>query len=48
MDWGDKLLAYDKIYPVPLFLAQGSKDRLVALALSSGAEHKNRTNHTNP
>ena len=29
MDWGDTLQAYDKPYPVPLFLAQGSEDRLV-------------------
>lgn len=29
MDWGDTLQAYDKAYPVPLFLAQGSEDRLV-------------------
>ena len=29
MDWGDTLQAYDKPYPVSLFLAQGSEDRLV-------------------
>ncbi len=29
MDWGDALQAYDKPYPVPLFVAQGSEDRLV-------------------
>ena len=29
MDWGDALSAYNKPYPVPLFLAQGSEDRLV-------------------
>lgn len=29
MDWGDFLSAYDLAYPVPLFLAQGSEDRLV-------------------
>ncbi len=29
MDWGNTIAAYDKTYPVPLFLAQGSEDRLV-------------------
>lgn len=29
MDWGNFLSAYDKEYPVPLFLAQGTEDRLV-------------------
>lgn len=29
MDWGDHLSAYTDEYPVPLFLAQGSEDRLV-------------------
>ena len=29
MDWGDFLSAYDQEYPVPLFLAQGSDDKLV-------------------
>lgn len=29
MDWGDRMLAYDKPYPVPLCIAQGTDDRLV-------------------
>lgn len=29
MDWGDYLSAYTDKYPVPLFLAQGSEDKLV-------------------
>ena len=29
MDWGDRVAAYDKPYPVPLLVAQGSEDRLV-------------------
>ena len=29
MDWGDYIAAYDKPYPVPLLVAQGSEDRLV-------------------
>ena len=29
MDWGDAIAAYDKEYPVPLFVAQGTKDTLV-------------------
>lgn len=29
MDWGDRVAAYDKKYPVPLLVAQGSEDRLV-------------------
>ncbi len=29
MDWGDALSAYDKAYPVPLFVVQGTEDRLV-------------------
>ena len=29
MDWGNYLSAYDKVYPVPLFVAQGSADTLV-------------------
>ena len=29
MDWGDRIAAYDKPYPVPLLVAQGSEDKLV-------------------
>ena len=29
MDWGDYVAAYDKPYPVPLLVAQGSADKLV-------------------
>ena len=29
MDWGDYLSAYQKEYPVPLFVAQGTEDKLV-------------------
>lgn len=29
MDWGDRIAAWDKAYPVPLLVAQGSEDRLV-------------------
>ena len=29
MDWGDFIAAYDQEYPVPLFVAQGTEDKLV-------------------